>query len=126
MTVYIVHVYLESFVSLGHSHCSPPQREWKRRWEAFPHRLAVAFGKYHSIILVMRLYEHLASKFVDKLMLDKLTMDTFDSAKRSARQGKTGRELATDVFATCWKANLISYLADFSVHEVILLFGYYV
>lgn len=31
----------------------------------------------------------------------------------------------TDVFHTCWRANLLTYLADFSVHEVILLFGYY-
>lgn len=86
-----------------------------------------AFGKYHSIILVMRFYEHLASKWVDTVTLDKLTTDTFEAARRSAHQDhKSGSELASTVFSTCWRANLISYLADFSVHEVILLYGYYV
>lgn len=73
----------------------------------------------------MRFYEYVASKMVDKVTLDKLTMDTFESAKRSARAGKEGRELCSDVFHTCLRANLISYLADYTVHQVILLFGYY-
>lgn len=74
----------------------------------------------------MRFYEYLADKMVDKWTLDKLTMDTFDAAKRSAKEGKEGRELARDVFHTSWKANFISYLADYSVHQVILAYGYYV
>jgi hypothetical protein len=102
------------------------QREWRRRWEAFPHRLAVALGKYHAILLVMRLYEEVASRLVDEAALDRLTMDTFDAAKRlSAVEQKSGRELASAVFSTCWRANVISYMADYSVHQVILLFGYY-
>jgi len=92
--------------------------------EDFPKRLGVAFAKYHSIILVMRFYEHIASQIVDKFTLDKLTIDTFESAKRSHRSGKSGRELASDVYSTCMKANLISYLADYTVHQIILTFGY--
>jgi hypothetical protein len=102
------------------------QREWRRRWETFPHRLLVALGKYHAILLMMRLYEAAASRFVDETLLDRLTMDTFEAARRlSAAEQKSGRELASAVFSTCWRANLISYLADYSVHQIILLFGYY-
>lgn len=102
------------------------EKEWKKRTEAFPHRLAVAFAKFHSIILMMRFYEYVASKYVDKVQLDKLTMDTFDFAKRSANAGKEGRELAMDVYQTSIRANFISYLADYTVHQIILCFGYYV
>jgi len=102
------------------------QREWKLRWANFPHRVGVALAKYHSVILVMRFYEHIASKLVDQVTLDRLTIDTFASAKRSAEAGKEGVELARDVFQTGWRANLISYLADYTVHEFILLFGYWV
>jgi len=87
----------------------------------------VAFAKHHSIILVMRLYEHLAEKFVDIVAMDRLTMDTFESAKRSHDQaGKEGRELAKDVFQTNLKANFIAYLSDYTVHQFILVFTYYV
>lgn len=102
------------------------QREWTKRWNDFPRRAGVALAKYHAIILVMRFYEHVASKIVDKYTLDKLTIDTFESSKRSAKGGKQGRYLAGEVFHTCMWANLISYMADYSVHEFILVFGYYV
>lgn len=93
----------------------------------FPHRLMVALGKYHAIILVMRLYEDAASRLVDEAALDRLTMDTFEAARRmSAAEHRSGTELASAVFSTCWRASLISYMADYSVHQVILLFGYYV
>lgn len=93
--------------------------------EGLPHRIAVAFAKYHSIVLVMRLYEHIASRFVDEEALDKLTIDTFECAKRNAEL-KEGGELAIQMLSTCWKANMISFLADYSVHQIILAYGYYV
>jgi hypothetical protein len=74
----------------------------------------------------MRLYERVADSLVDNVTLDSLTLDTFDYAKRSSREGNEGTELGRDTFGTSLKANFISYLADFSVHEVILLYGYYV
>ena len=88
-------------------------------------RIGVAFAKYHSVVLVMRLYEYIASRFVDEQTLDKLTIDTFECAKRSART-KEGGELASAMLSTCWRANMISFLADYSVHQVILAYGYYV
>ena len=101
------------------------QQEWSKRWATFPKKLTTALAKYHCIILVMRLYEKVAESRVDTVTLDALTIDTFDFAKRSAKSGKEGTELAGAVFRTTLKANFISYLADYSVHEVILLYGYY-
>jgi hypothetical protein len=86
----------------------------------------VALGKYHAILLVMRLYEHVASRVVGIETLDALTTDTFDAARRlSVQEGKSGRELAGSVFSMGWRANLIAYVADYSVHQLILLAGYY-
>jgi hypothetical protein len=80
--------------------------------------------KYHAIILVMRLYERIGESLVDTITLDALTLDTFDCAKRTANR-KEGTDLGREMFRTSLKANFISYLADYSVHEVILLYGYY-
>jgi hypothetical protein len=126
VTTTLTHLFLAFYRILRLFCCFGAQREWRRRWESFPHRLLVALGKYHAILLMMRLYEAAASRFVDETLLDRLTMDTFEASRRfSAAENKSGRELASAVFSTCWRANLISYLADYSVHQVILLFGYY-
>jgi hypothetical protein len=76
--------------------------------------------------MVMRFYEHIASKFVDDRALDQLTLDTFESAKRRSSKQQEGMVLAREMFETCWRANLIGFLADYSIHQVILVFGYYV
>jgi hypothetical protein len=73
----------------------------------------------------MRIYEHVASKYVADETLDTLTIDTFECAKRTAKTEDRGK-LFTSMFATCWKANTISFLADYSVHQLILAYGYYV
>jgi hypothetical protein len=73
----------------------------------------------------MRLYEHIASKYVDEVTVDKLTIDTFECAKRTART-EEGGTLFLSMCSTCWKANTISFLADYSVHQIILAYGYYV
>lgn len=100
------------------------QREWNRRIDELPHRIMVAFLKYQCTVLVMRFYESIAARRVDEATLDKLTMDTFECAKRTAKQ-EQGVALARDMTRTCWQANLISFLADYSVHQVILAYGYY-
>jgi len=93
--------------------------------EALPHRIMVAYLKYHSITLVMRLYEHIAAKMYSEEKVDKLTMDTFEAAKRgSARTGKS-KELGSEMLRVCWNANIISFLADYSVHQIILAYAYY-
>jgi hypothetical protein len=93
--------------------------------EGIGQRIGIAFVKYHAVVLVMRLYEYIASFHVDEVVLDALTMDTYESAKREAKS-KEGRDLGLKMMNTCWSANLISFLADYSVHQVILAYGYYV
>jgi hypothetical protein len=92
----------------------------------FTHRVLVSLAKCHATILVSRLYEHIASRLVDDRTLDKLTLDTFASAKRRNSKGHEGMVLAREMFETCWRANLIGFLADYSIHQVMLCFGYYV
>jgi hypothetical protein len=73
----------------------------------------------------MRLYEHVASKYVSEETLDLLTIDTFECAKNTAKT-KEGGKLFSSMLTTCWKANSISFLADYSVHQLILVYGYYI
>lgn len=71
----------------------------------------------------MRAYEHIAAKYVSEVTLDSLTLDTFDYSKRRAE--KHDKSLFFDMLGTCWNANIIAFLADYSVHQAILVFGYY-
>jgi hypothetical protein len=71
----------------------------------------VAFGKFHAILLVTRLYDYIACKFVVEEPFDKLTMDTFEWSRRTSRE-KEGGELAKEAFQTCWNATILSCMAD--------------
>jgi hypothetical protein len=73
----------------------------------------------------MRICEHVAAKYVDTRMLDKLTLDTFAAAKRESDKGRTGLELGQQMVEVCGYANAISFFADYIVHQAILLFGFY-
>jgi hypothetical protein len=105
------------------------QEEWAKRWKVFPSRLFTAFAKYHVVILVIRLYEHIAAKKYDKVILDKLTMDSFHAARKLVAQTtpehRDNTEIARQMFYTTFWSNLIGFLADYSVHQVILCYGYY-
>lgn len=80
----------------------------------------------------MRVYEEIASHFVSYEMLDKLTLDTFSSAKRR-RQRESSTHNSSTTFSSNimemtregWYANLIAFLADYSVHQIILAYTYY-
>jgi hypothetical protein len=72
----------------------------------------------------MRLYEHIASQYVTEETLDNLTIDTFECAKRTAKT-ENGGKLFSSMLTTCWTSNTISFLADYSVHQIILAYGYY-
>ena len=70
----------------------------------------------------MRIYEAVAAKMFDDVTVDKLTLDTYSS---SLRREKTGQTIVfTEVFGECFNSNLVCYLADYSVHQIILIFGY--
>ncbi len=82
----------------------------------------VGLVKFHAATLVMRLYETVASFYVDSFTLDRLTQDTFKSAKRAALIDSNPQLLRRDMFWTCLWANGIAYLADLSV-QIVLLVG---
>jgi hypothetical protein len=92
-----------------------------------------AFAKYHVVLLTIRLYEHIAAQHYDKVILDKLTMDPFHAARKLVAATTTTTpspndnitRIARQMFHTTFWANLIALLADYSVHQVILCYGYY-
>eukprot|EP00977_Amphora_coffeiformis_P008560 scaffold1936_cov154-Amphora_coffeaeformis.AAC.10 len=98
-------------------------QEWPKRWEGFSKKLLVAYAKYHAITVVMRIYEAIAAKMYDDVMVDKLTIDTYSSTLRREKAGQ--KTTSREVFSECWYSNLVCYLADYSVHQVIVTFGYY-
>jgi hypothetical protein len=102
------------------------QEEWEKRWRVFPQKLLTAFAKYHVITLTVRLYEHIAAQCYDKVLLDKLTMDPFSAARRLTDNNNDNRMVAREMFHTSLWANVISFMADYSVHQVILCYGYYI
>jgi hypothetical protein len=73
------------------------------------------------------LYESIAARYYDKVTLDKLTMDTFYKAKQLSDRDLAGDKMVVgmDMFRTCLWANAIGFLADFSVQQAILCWGYY-
>lgn len=124
-----------SFLTLAHvmdclllsvpSQC--PQVEWEKRWKAFPQKLFAAWTKYHFITLFMRCFESLASYRYDRVILDKLTMDPMVKSKEVGNNKmNSNATIAKEMFGTTFWAYLISYLADYSVHQLIICYGYYV
>jgi len=96
------------------------EREWTSRWKALPKKVCYGILKFHSITLCMRFYEYAASKMVSEVTLDKLTTNTFQAAKRNS-QRSFSELMETNVWA-----NGISFLADCTIYQVVLLYGYYV
>jgi hypothetical protein len=84
------------------------------------HRIFIALGKYHAVILLMRAYEMIAEKHVSEAQLDKLTRSPFHAAK--CIEGSDTMFL--DMLDTCFHANIIYYLADYCVNQIILLAVY--
>ena len=83
----------------------------------------------------MRSYEYLASLRYDKVVLDKLTMDPFYASRqlafskprdKSSTATESSTSIAKTMFYTTFWANLIAFMADYSVHQVVLCYGYYV
>eukprot|EP00934_Nitzschia_sp_Nitz4_P003257 Nitzschia sp. Nitz4//scaffold320_size20398//5426//9476//NITZ4_008676-RA/size20398-processed-gene-0.11-mRNA-1//-1//CDS//3329547753//3247//frame0 len=105
------------------------KEEWEKRWKAFPSKLGVAFAKYHCITLFMRSYEAIIDFWYDERVLDKLTMDPFFAAlkyKEGDKKNTSSSTIAKDMFHTTFWGYMIAFLADYSVHQLILLYGYYV
>ena len=105
------------------------EREWKRIWTSLPGKIRAALIKYHALILIMRSYEKMIEYVVDKQLMDKLTKDSFKSAIRKSKEIESGERssegYAREMFDTCLYSNAISFLADHTVQQVILAYGYY-
>lgn len=102
-------------------------REWNLILKTFPQKAWTALWKFHAATLLCRLYEGIADVVFDNNeILDKLTLDVFKSGKRTSKaHAQEPGQVTKSMFTTCLWANAILYLADFSVHEILLTVGYY-
>jgi hypothetical protein len=103
--------------------------EWEKRWKSFPNKFLIGLAKFHVITLVLRSYEYIASLCYSEETMDKLTMDYFVASQTIGRKVDVPND-KVHVFArmadcTFW-ANLLYYLADYSVYQVFFGYGYYV
>ena len=73
----------------------------------------------------MRLYERIASYYVSPKRLDALTLDTFTYSQELSVRQKNNRTVFSEMLVVSWDANIIAFLADYSVHQLILLAGFY-
>lgn len=130
------------------------EEEWPKRWRTFPGKLKTALMKYHVLVLTMRFYEYVIGRFMqdDKILLDKLTKDAFRDAvvkSRSQSQSqsqshrflppngqvqtlqiqmqkqKQSKSYVAEMFETCIYSNMISFLADYSIQQGLLIYAYY-
>jgi ribosomal protein S21 len=85
----------------------------------------VGLAKFHAITMLMRCYEFIAEKLLDEFTLDRLTIDPFETALRLSKRSRTKGELSREMYTTCLWANIVAFLADYSVHQVILAYTYY-
>jgi hypothetical protein len=86
-----------------------------------------AVVKYHAITLMMRFYEHVFAKHVDAVTMDKLTKDPFKASIRTAKViGPDSKEIIKPMFETCLWSNAVAFLSDYTVHQIILAFTYYI
>mmetsp|Transcript_10223 Transcript_10223/g.13343 ORF Transcript_10223/g.13343 Transcript_10223/m.13343 type:complete len:299 (-) Transcript_10223:159-1055(-) len=100
--------------------------EWDKRWEAFPKKCLNAYVRYHAVTMITRFYEAVASSTSSDVTLDRLTMDIFKSAKRSAEDNpRDNVQIARETYAQCLWANALVYLADYTVQQAIVAYGYY-
>jgi len=100
--------------------------EWEKRWSSLQSKVKIAFAKYHAVTLVMRLYEKIAAKYYDEVRMDKLTMDAYSASLKVSTKGENKSQVVNTMFYTTFWANLIAFMADYSVHQAILFYGYYI
>lgn len=102
------------------------KEEWKKRRGALQNKVITAFAKYHAVTLVMRFYEKIAANFYDNVRMDKLTMDAYNASLKVFAKGESKSQTMETMFHTTFWANMIAFMADYSVHQAILFYGYYI
>ena len=106
--------------------------QWAECWGQWRYKASTTIARFHATTILMRLYELTAERVfgVSDVVLDLLTTDTFRAARQKAERNggstegraRTRREMFT---AGLW-ANAIAFLADATVQQVILSYGYWV
>mmetsp|Transcript_17409 Transcript_17409/g.19949 ORF Transcript_17409/g.19949 Transcript_17409/m.19949 type:complete len:417 (+) Transcript_17409:216-1466(+) len=117
--------------------------EWKKRWKTFPLKVLTALAKFHAVTFILRSYEYLADKVFhcNLYTMDKLTMDPFQMSKRlvvelekkspSTMSSKKDTVMDHKVYvistmtATTFWSSVLSFGADYSLHQGLLCYGYY-
>jgi len=100
--------------------------EWEKKWSTFQSKVVTAFAKLHAVTLVMRFYEKMAEKVYDDVHMDRLTMDTYSASLKISAKSDSKLQKIHSMSHTAFWANLIAFMADYSVHQAILFYGYYI
>jgi hypothetical protein len=103
--------------------------EWDKRLQSLPGKIRTALVKYHVLMLLMRFYEKVIGIMAERALMEKLTKDAFKSAVRESRKIDAGERkadgYAKEMFDTCLYSNMISFMADYSIQQGFLAYGYY-
>lgn len=105
------------------------QIEWEKRWKIFPQKFLTAFARYHATTLVLRLYEWTVAHWVTNQRMDMLTMDPFAASKTLAAKVDVKDHpmyAANRIAHTTFWANLLFTLSDYTVHQTLLCYAYYI
>lgn len=127
------------------------EREWKLRKDALPEKIGWALARFHACTALMRFYEFAVARYAlggggvpdGPAIVDGLTRDPYRASLRTSqmlkgrehapgkvvssadgRETSTDRELARRMFATCLWANAIPFLAELTVQQMVLAYGY--
>lgn len=95
----------------------------------FPNKFLTAYAKYHATTLVLRLYEWVCAQLVTDKRMDMLTMDTFAASRTLAKKMDVrDRPLSVTqkMTHTAFWANILFILSDYTVHQALLCYAYYV
>jgi len=101
------------------------EREWEKRIHLLPKKIIIGICKFQATTMIMRFLEFVAEKTVDEFTLDRLTIDSFAFAQRLARKTTDKTEIRQEMYQVCLYSSVISFLADYCVHQVILFYTYY-
>eukprot|EP00588_Corethron_pennatum_P029931 CAMPEP_0194322156 /NCGR_PEP_ID=MMETSP0171-20130528/18323_1 /TAXON_ID=218684 /ORGANISM="Corethron pennatum, Strain L29A3" /LENGTH=378 /DNA_ID=CAMNT_0039080337 /DNA_START=24 /DNA_END=1160 /DNA_ORIENTATION=+ len=101
----------------------------KRHYASLPAKLGSSIVRSHVVTLIMRAVESVSCSCLGPKLADRLTKDTFRSAKRKMMRMSDvpgGRVAAgARMVRTCIYANAISFFADYLVQQSMLVYGRY-
>jgi hypothetical protein len=102
------------------------QEQWEKIKRDLPGKIFNSFIKTNAIIFIMRCYEWMAEKVVDEIQLDRLTMDSFYESKRVAQRERDPSQHRSEMTDVGLWSSFVLYLADYSVHQIIIGYATYI